>query len=130
MAIDGHSVHGIPDPTHRPLGLLEKIERILAEFPEPPVLAIAVENCDADEIESLDCTAHDGTSLPLLGYVGWNEDLVAATPVPMRLRPRSNYYWRSNPYGVNGGGDGLGLLPAVDFRFVYWMGRRMALFEE
>jgi hypothetical protein len=30
---------------------------------------------------------------------------------------------RSNPYEVNGDGDGSVLLPAVDFRLAHWMGR-------
>ena len=42
----------------------------------------------------------------------------------MAIRPPSNYFWRSNPYEVNsGGGGGSLLLPGVDFRLAYWMGR-------
>jgi hypothetical protein len=84
---------------------------------------VGAENCDADEIAANLCLANDGTLLVLLGNVGWNGDLVAASPVPMRTRPPSNYYWRSNPFKVNGDGDGSGMSPAVDFRFAYWMGR-------
>ncbi len=115
------------DPVQR-LDLPElalKIKTILSEFPEPPVFAEPVMNCDDAEVERLNCVANDGTPLPLLGAVGWNDDLVAAVPVPMRLRPRSNFYWRSNPYAVNGGGDRLSLLPGADFRFVYWLGRTL-----
>jgi hypothetical protein len=84
-------------------------------------MGTGVTHCDEEEIASLDCIANDGTPLPLLGRVGWNNDLVSAVPVPMRLRPASNFYWRSNPYTVNGGQGDLSLLPANDFRFVYWL---------
>ena len=88
---------------------------------------LAITNCDDAEVESTECIADDGTPLPLLGTVGWNDDLVAAVPVPMRLRPHSNFYWRSNLYAVNGTADPLTLLPANDFRFVYWFGRQLYL---
>ncbi len=94
----------------------------LDEFPDPPFFSQTIENCDDAEVQSTDCTAVDGTKLTLLGYEGRGDTLVSLEPVPMRIRPHSNYYWRSNPYQVNGGSDN-GLLPAVDFRFVYWAGR-------
>lgn len=43
----------------------------------------------------------------------------------MRVRPRSNYYWRSNPYAPNDSAvesDSV-LLSTVDFRVAYWLGR-------
>ncbi|MBW2529209.1 MAG: hypothetical protein JRI23_33845, partial [Deltaproteobacteria bacterium] len=95
----------------------------LHEFPEPPFWNVAVENCDEQEIDSGDCIGIDGTPIHVLGYVGRNDELVAEEPIPMRIRPPSNYYWRSNPYGVNGTGDGTTIYPGVDFRFAYWMGR-------
>jgi len=80
-------------------------------------------NCDEDEIAALSCTFIDGTVIELLGYEGRNDALVAAEPVPISIRPHSNYHWRSNPYSVNSDADGTRLLPAVDFRLAYWMGR-------
>jgi hypothetical protein len=66
----------------------------------------------------------DGTTeLSLLGYVGRGDKLVSREPVPMRVRPPSNYYWRSNPYEPNSEGDTDRLLGAVDFRYAYWLGR-------
>jgi hypothetical protein len=41
----------------------------------------------------------------------------------MRVRPVSNYHWRSDPYRPNGEGSPRRLLPGVDFRLAYWMGR-------
>jgi hypothetical protein len=95
----------------------------LKEFEAPPFWDFAVTNCDETELASKECTAVDGTHLDVLGPLGWKDDVVAAQPVPMRLRPPSNYYWRSNAYTFNGGGNGSGLLPGVDFRVAYWTGR-------
>jgi len=61
----------------------------------------------------------------ILAGSGHNDELVAEDPLPMRIRPGSNYHWRSNPYRVNGGGDGSRLLSGVDFRIAYWMARWM-----
>lgn len=80
-------------------------------------------NCDEMEIANNQCVADDGTPIEILGPVGHNDELVAKNPLPIQIRPPSNYYWRSNPYSINGGGDGTLLLPAVDARFAYWLGR-------
>lgn len=95
----------------------------LARFPVSPAWDFAVENCDADEIAAGVCTLINGDVTDLLGDVGWNDELVAADPVPIKIRPPSNFYWRSNPYAVNGGGVGQQLASAADFRFAYWLGR-------
>lgn len=95
----------------------------LAEFPGAPYWDVARNNCDDAEIAASRCTLEDGSVIDLLGNVGWNGLLISRQPIPMRLRPPSNYYWRSNPYQVNGGGDGSRLLPAADFRVAYWLGR-------
>jgi hypothetical protein len=98
----------------------------LREFPKPPYWDQARVNCDDAEITSAKCIAEDGTPLDLLGYVGRGDELVSAQPVPMRVRPYSNYHWRSNPYAVNGEGSGDVLLPGSDFRLAYWMARWLA----
>ena len=67
----------------------------------------------------------DGTELPLDTAAGRGDALVATIPVPMRIRPPSNYFWRSDPYRVNGDGDANALYPGVDFRLAYWMGRHL-----
>jgi hypothetical protein len=95
----------------------------LAEYPNPPFFEQGRTNCDEAEIMAERCTLDDGTVVDILGTVGRNGALVAAQPIPMRVRPPSNYFWRSNPYEPNGGGDGTRLLPAVDFRIAYWLGR-------
>ncbi|MGC9044546.1 MAG: hypothetical protein ACP5KG_11905, partial [Myxococcota bacterium] len=63
------------------------------------------------------------TKVTVLGYKGRNGDLITKEPIPMRARPPSNFYWRSNPYVPNGGGDGSRLLSGVDLRFAYYLGR-------
>ncbi len=104
-------------------GAVERGIETLRQFPKPPFWEWAVENCDADEIAAQHCACVDGSEIDLLGEVGWKGTLVASTVLPMKIRPASNYYWRSNPYGVNGGGDGSRLLSGVDFRYAYWLGR-------
>ena len=103
----------------------------LKEFPAAPYWNVGVAQCpdavctgDDPKVDSPDCTALDGTThFTVLGCVGRNGDLITQEPVPMRLRGPSNFHWRSNPYQPNRDGDGSALLPGVDFRIAYWMGR-------
>jgi hypothetical protein len=83
----------------------------------------AVCDCEDTTVDSSQCTALDGTELTVLGCVGRNCDLITLEPIPMRTLGPSNYHWRSNPYRPNREGSGAALLPAVDFRIAYWMGR-------
>jgi hypothetical protein len=48
--------------------------------------------------------------------------VVAIDPLPMRLRPPSNFEWRSDPHSVNGGGSSR-LNPGGEVYAAYWMGR-------
>jgi hypothetical protein len=118
----GGSVHDAPAGAPDEAALGRGIET-LKEFPFPPFWDVSVVNCDDVEIAAGRCTLNDGTEIGLLGNVGWGDKLVADRPIPMRVRPPSNYYWRSNPYEPNGGGDGSRLIPAADFRSAYWTGR-------
>lgn len=95
----------------------------LQRFPVPPAYIGTVENCDADEIDAGVCTLDDGTQTELIAGVAHNDQLVAADPVAIEIRPRSNFDWRSNPYRVNGEGTGEVLPSSLDFRFAYWLGR-------
>lgn len=121
QSASGASIYGpgaSPDPTP-----LERTLQVLRAFSDAPYFPEARINCDADEIAAGVCTALDGSTLHLLGEVGWNDTLVSDEPVPMSIRPASNYHWRSNPYQVNGDPGSSAFLSGVDFRFVYWMGR-------
>ncbi len=119
---------------HRPmteepdLDALESGLWTLRHWREPPTWGEGILNCpdavcdcDDPEVSSSECTAEDGRPLTVLGCVGRNCDLICVEPLPITIRPTSNYYWRSNPYRPNGGGGGL--LPSVDFRIAYWMAR-------
>jgi hypothetical protein len=104
-------------------GALQRGIATLKVFPVAPFWDVKRQNCDDAEIAAGSCVAEDGSTIALLGPVGHNDELVAAGPLAINIRPPSNYFWRSNPYSVNGGGEGTVLLPAVDFRFAYWLGR-------
>jgi len=95
----------------------------LREFPEPPYWDKKRTNCDEAEIAAKLCTLDDGTVVHLLGDVGRGEKLISEEPIPMRARPWSNYWWRSNPYEPNSESSETTLLPGPDFRVAYWMGR-------
>ena len=93
------------------------------------VCECATEDCPPSEkvVEVTECVAPDGTEFTVVGCYGWKGTLIAEEPVPMAIRPASNYHWRSNPYKPNSGGVhgevGGQFLPAVDFRIAYWLGR-------
>jgi hypothetical protein len=95
----------------------------LHDFPAPPSWGFEVINCDQAELDAGMCTLADGTEAAVLGPIGHNDALVVDTPVPLAIRPPSNFYWRTNPYQPNGGGPGTGLPSSTDFRFAYWLGR-------
>ena len=107
-----------PDPDSMERGL-----RTLFDFQDPPYWDYGRENCDEEEIESGVCILDDGTQVTVLGEVGRKGDMITREPIPHAVRPPSNYHWRSSPYKPNGGGNGSGLLPGVDFRYAYWYAR-------
>lgn len=104
--------------------MLTRASATLREYPVP-YWAESHVNCDDAEIAAHDCTGLDGTHLPLSLTLGRGDSVVATIPVPMRIRPPSNFMWRSDPYGVNGTGDPHAYYPAVDFRLAYWMARHL-----
>ncbi len=91
----------------------------LHEFAAPPYFDPIVENCDPGELAAGSCLAIDGTTTITLLAANSN---LSRDPLPKRLRPPSNFEWRSDPRSVNGGG-GTRLDPGGDFRSAYWMGR-------
>jgi hypothetical protein len=94
----------------------------LTQFPAAPYYDRDVVNCDDAEIAAGSCLLLDGVTTVKLG-AGHGDSLVADKPLPITLRPTSNYYWRSNPHFVNGLGSGKSLYPGSDLRLAYWMGR-------
>jgi hypothetical protein len=89
----------------------------------PPYFAIDRINCDAGEIANDVCTGLDGTTVLTLDDIASRGGGLAATePVPMGIRPGSNFEWRDDPRRVNGTA-GIRLNPGGDFRSAYWLGR-------
>ena len=110
--------HGGTDP-----GPVADADQQLRTFPTPPYFDPYVENCSAAELNLKVCLAIDGqTTLFIDPVAGWGGAPEALDPVPMPLRPPSNYEWRSDPRRVNGGGSS-DLNPGADFRLAYWLGR-------
>lgn len=102
---------------------IEEGARTLRETIAPPYWNPSVINCDDAEIDAGSCLAVDGaTEIALADTLGRGMSIVAADPVPMRLRPPSNFEWRSDPHRVNGGG-GDRLNPGGGWHGAYWMGR-------
>ncbi|HUT52229.1 MAG TPA: fibronectin type III domain-containing protein [bacterium] len=99
----------------------------LEQWPEPPNFNDPVINCDPDEIAQGWCLAINGVDVIELAPPEFRQagDLVAEQVVPRRVRPHSNFDWRSNPYSVNGGGNGRQLNPNGEMLAAYWMGRYM-----
>lgn len=110
--------HGAPDEAALARGVAT-----LQAFPAVPAWDSTVTNCDEAEIADGTCTLGDGTVVQVLGTVGHNDALVVDTPIAIATRPPSNFYWRSNPYEPNGGGDGTNAPSSSDFRFAYWIAR-------
>jgi hypothetical protein len=102
---------------------VERGVQTLHDYAEAPYWDYFVENCDEAEIESGHCVLNNGQDVTVLGYVGRKGTLICEEPIPQIVRPPSNYRWRSCPYEPNGGGDGSGMLPGVDFRWAYWYAR-------
>jgi hypothetical protein len=97
----------------------------LLEHPAAPYFTFAVDNCDQAEQASLQCIGIDGTPIVLSPEPGRGGGLVAVDPVPMRIRPPSNFEWRSDPHRVNGG-EGDRLNPGGEIVCAYWMGRYLS----
>ncbi|MEN8180977.1 MAG: hypothetical protein ABFS46_00420 [Myxococcota bacterium] len=96
--------------------------RTLAGFDPPPYRNPVRLNCDVVEILLRTCLGVDGTPITVAPVLGRSGALVAVDPLPKRIRPPSNFEWRSNPYAINGGG-GDRINPGGDFRAAYWLGR-------
>jgi hypothetical protein len=93
----------------------------LVHFPAAPYYAPGKDNCDANEIAAGVCTLLDGVTV--VKASSSKGEIVADVPVPIALRPPSNYFWRSNPFQLNGIGDANTIYPGSDLRLAYWLGR-------
>jgi hypothetical protein len=95
----------------------------LAAYSPAPTFQRDRINCDDGEIGAGSCLAIDGTTtIALSTRKGHGGGVVAQSPVPISVRPDSNFLWRSDPHEVNGGG-GNRLNPRGDWLAAYWLGR-------
>ena len=51
----------------------------------------------------------------------------ACQPVPVELRPATDFLWQRNPFQLTGGGDGFIESAGVDYILPYWMARYYGL---
>ena len=65
--------------------IMDKVVKVLEDFPGPPLFGAFIENCDPDEVERNDCVGLDGTPLPLADTLGWNDVLSADVRCPCRF---------------------------------------------
>ncbi len=93
----------------------------LKECAAAPFYAPTRTNCDANEVAAGSCLMDDNSTVMQVSTS--SGEVVANQPVPMRLRPPSNFFWRSNPFLVNSVGDPTAVYPGSDLRVAYWMGR-------
>ncbi len=100
---------------------LSRAVTTLRGFRPAPFYATTVENCDPNEVAAGTCVLNDGTTVVKLSNVKWG--IVADKPLPMALRPPSNFFWRTSPFLVNGQGDANAVFPGSDLRMAYWLGR-------
>ena len=75
----------------------------LAEFVDPPYWNYRIDNCTPSEMENNNCIDLEGNPMPLEHWSD-RDEWEAVNPIPKRLRPPSNFEWRSDSYTVNGGG--------------------------
>ncbi len=132
-AMANHSAWGPGTSAHDP-DAVERGLKTLLDFAAPPYWDFGIVNCpdavcdeENPKLENPNCVGIDGTEITLLGCVGRNGDLVADAPIPWKILGPSNFHWRSNPYKPNREGNGANLLPGVDFRTAYWIGRHVRL---
>ncbi len=99
----------------------------LDAYRSAPLWDQTVINCDDLEIAAGSCLAVDGTTtLALLPDLARGGAVVAVDPVPLAVRPPSNFEHRSDPHRVNGSG-GSRLDPGGDIVAAYWLGQLLTL---
>jgi hypothetical protein len=105
--------------------LVEQTQDLLLGFDLGPYWDDQRINCDDDEITAGQCLAVDGETVLTLSGKTPDGDWMASEALHPSIRPPSNFDARSNPFRVNGGGNGLRLNPGGDLLAAYWIGRYM-----
>ncbi len=116
----GAWLHGAAKPPFD-VAAVARATDTLSRYPAAPFYANNVENCDATEVASGSCLLNDGVTFVSLKTTKWG--VIGDKPVPMNHRPPSNWFWRTDPFIVNGTGNPDVIFPGSDLRSSYWMGR-------
>ncbi len=106
-------------------GVREELARLLQGFPLAGYWQDPRINCDEAEIAQGECLAVDGKTVIRLAGKSPDGDWLAEEALDPAIRPLSDFNARSNPFRVNGGGDGLRLNPGGDLLAAYWIGRAL-----
>jgi hypothetical protein len=110
-----------------PADLPARVTGNLGGFQQPPAFERDRINCDAMELSAGVCTAIDGkTQITILPDPGHGGDPVAKDPLPMEIRPDSDFQWRSDPHSPNGNAS-TNMDPGGDFLAAYWLSRASEL---
>lgn len=116
------AIYGAYGPTP-PSELRARVAENIGGFQPAPAFQRGRINCDEAEIAAGSCLAIDGkTTLALSTIRGHNEVVVAKTLLPMSIRPDTDFAWRGDPFGVNGGA-GNRMNPGGDVLAAYWLAR-------
>jgi MYXO-CTERM domain-containing protein len=84
-------------------------------------------NCDEAEIAAGSCIGIDGTTVITIAEIaGHGGSPVATAPLPLGIRPDTNFLWRSDPHELNAGQSNR-LNPRGDWLAAYWVGRLLDL---
>jgi MYXO-CTERM domain-containing protein len=110
---------------HPTSAIRQRVANNLGGFPQPPAFNVDRINCSPSDIKAGSCIGIDGmTKITLVpGECGHDGTVVATLPLPMSIRPYSDFLWRSDPHDVNGTGTPNLLDPGGDFLAAYWLGR-------
>ncbi len=111
-------------------GMREELARLLQGFPLAGYWQDPVVNCDDSEVAQGECLAVDGKTGIRLAGKSPDGDWLAEEALDPAIRPRSDFNARSNPFRVNGGGDGRRLNPGGDLLAAYWIARALDALPE
>lgn len=106
-------------------GVREELARLLQGFPLAGYWQDARINCDDAEFARGECLAVDEKTVIRLAGKSPDGDWLAEEALDPEFRPNSDFNARSNPFRVNGGGDGRRLNPGGDLLAAYWIARAL-----
>ncbi len=63
-------------------------------------------------------------------YKTCHDDNTACSPIPVALRPPTDFLWQRSPFQLSGGGSGLIESAGIDYILPYWMARYYRVLSE